>query len=420
MEDCLTYRNDTTLTDVITQGIERADLDAHLACLALTYTFSDLSRTPFAASIGRIKSIDCQHLDDPRLRPHDVAVAGVRIALDWEAGQARDNFAILCEREIRRKPVGALETLATDPRLLVGVCAGSSKTEGCRQFKKQLWNLAEDYRNATSVRPWQYVLACWAHRLLAESNDYHRVSEDLSRYLVRLKGQLSRNDRSIAMWAISQRNILIPNVAETDLADMEMLYRDLRQVIRRDERLLDSAETLEMAFVYDAMANGQSLHDNSRRPVQSVVDVIEVFDRAAISLGKERRKDKHPYVIVDEYDVQDLFYAMLLPSLPDLEREEPTGKNAGSSKRIDFVSRQGRVAIELKYIEKADQAPKIADDLKKDIESYHIHPYCHTLVCFVYDPDRQITNAPIIERDLTGSRIFDGKPMEVITRIRPH
>lgn len=411
---------DTTLVETICTGLERVDLDAHLTCLALSYTFFDLQRTPFGQHIQAIQSMDFSLYEKARMRPHDVAVAGIRLALHWPSGQARQNFEQWCALELRRQPLSHLDTVATDPRLLIGVIAGAIQVVSCHSYKKDLWAIAESFCETPNVRPWQYVLACWARRLLAEGDEYLPVSGDLSRYLTRLKSDLSSRDRAIAMWVIFHHNLFMPNVSEMEFAKLEQLAQDLRQVSHRNESLLDPTETLEMTFIYDALQGEPISVSHYQRPVQAVLNVIEAFDRAAIRLEKERRKDKQSYTIEDEYDVQDLFYTMLLPELPDLEPEDPTNKDAGSSKKIDFISRRGRIGIEIKQVGNLGEARKIADALKIDIESYHIHPACQTLISFVYDPQRCITNAPILERDLSGSRIFNGRPMEVITRIRPH
>ncbi len=50
-----------------------------------------------------------------------------------------------------------------------------------------------------------------------------------------------------------------------------------------------------------------------------------------------RRHNNRPaYQIQDEYDVQDLFQALLQVYFDDIRPEEPTPTHAGSSARADF------------------------------------------------------------------------------------
>jgi hypothetical protein len=105
MNDHIANKSDEVLLNEICERIERADLDAHLSCLALTYTFHDLLRTPFAKSIKTLQSLSIQEFENSQRRPHDVAVAGARLALGWKSNQLFRDFEKLCELEIRRQPL---------------------------------------------------------------------------------------------------------------------------------------------------------------------------------------------------------------------------------------------------------------------------------------------------------------------------
>lgn len=80
-----------------------------------------------------------------------------------------------------------------------------------------------------------------------------------------------------------------------------------------------------------------------------VRQVLGRFDKAARALGNRSRPGKLPFTIADEYDVQDLLYAILKPLVPDLTTEDPVPKCAGDAGRIDLTSRSLGLAIEVKF-----------------------------------------------------------------------
>src|SRR5262249_10805044 len=51
---------------------------------------------------------------------------------------------------------------------------------------------------------------------------------------------------------------------------------------------------------------------------------------------KNRRANRPTFFINDEYDVQDLLYALLQIEFDDIRIEEPTPSTAGKSARMDF------------------------------------------------------------------------------------
>jgi hypothetical protein len=405
------------LENRVSEGIQGGDLDAHLACLVLTYVFHELSRTPFVAEINSLREKQFEPKKG-RLRPHDAAVLGVRLSLSWSEAEYKREFPEICALELRRQPLPPLETIQTDPRLLIGIAAGAGAIEGYHEYRQELWKIADAFREREGVSPWVYVLACWAQRLLADSSDYAEVAGDLARYLIRRDAGFSVRDRAATLWVITNHDVFMPGIGQDEFERLEDLREDLERVVDAGEAAGSLTGALGSAFLYAALGSGRK-ESRRRRAVQATLDVIEVFDQVARRLAHARRKGKNPYIVEDEYDVQDLFYAMLLPALPDLEPEDPTIKHAGSSKKIDFVSRQGRIGVEIKYVRSEQTDKDIEKDLKVDIESYHIHPACKTLIIFIYDPRHRILEPRILERDLSGSRSFDGRAVELITRIRP-
>jgi hypothetical protein len=114
-----------------------------------------------------------------------------------------------------------------------------------------------------------------------------------------------------------------------------------------------------------------------------------------------RHADRPGLVIEDEYDLQDLFRAVLVAMFDDVRPEEWTPSYAGGSSRMDFLLKREEVVVETKIARNEDRPRRIRDELAVDILNYQAHPDCRILVCFVYDPERRITNPRGFEEDLT-------------------
>jgi hypothetical protein len=127
------------------------------------------------------------------------------------------------------------------------------------------------------------------------------------------------------------------------------------------------------------------------------------FHRMAQQLLK-RRENRPTLEITDEYDVQDLFHAILLLDFPDVRKEEWNPSYAGGATRSDFLLKPQETIIEIKKTRKGLGAREVGEQLIVDIEKYKGHPSCSNLVCFVYDPEHLITNPCGIENDLSGVR----------------
>jgi hypothetical protein len=152
--------------------------------------------------------------------------------------------------------------------------------------------------------------------------------------------------------------------------------------------------------------------------IDIVSRVIENFHNVAKEL-EQRRKGKPIVSIEDEYDLQDLLYMVLKPYVADLRKEEYTPIHAGKSKRIDLTSKELYTVIELKCIREEAHAKNIGDELKIDIQSYPFHPYCRTIIFYIYDPQGKIKDPRMLIRDLSGKHTIKGRDIEVKLFIKP-
>lgn len=117
---------------------------------------------------------------------------------------------------------------------------------------------------------------------------------------------------------------------------------------------------------------------------------------------RNRYQGRDTLEINDEYDVQDLFHALLKLEFDDVRAEEVTPSYAGGSSRTDFLLKNERVVVETKKTRQGLSDNEIGKELIIDIERYQTHSDCKLLICFIYDPEGKIGNPQGLINDLEG------------------
>lgn len=141
-------------------------------------------------------------------------------------------------------------------------------------------------------------------------------------------------------------------------------------------------------------------------PTETTPDVLSIIENLcykfhAVSIQlRERHENRDTLVVNDEYDVQDLFHALLRVFFDDVRDEEWTPSYAGKASRMDFLLKDHATVIEVKKTRAGLGTKEIGDQLIHDIARYKSHPDCNTLICFVYDPEARIKNPRVLESDL--------------------
>lgn len=126
------------------------------------------------------------------------------------------------------------------------------------------------------------------------------------------------------------------------------------------------------------------------------------FHKMAIKL-RDRHEGRNTLDIEDEYDVQDLLYAILNLFFDDVRKEEYVPSYAGKASRMDFLLKNEEIVIETKKTRNNLKDKEIGEQLIIDIARYRIHPNCKKLICFVYDPEGRIANPIGITNDLENN-----------------
>lgn len=121
---------------------------------------------------------------------------------------------------------------------------------------------------------------------------------------------------------------------------------------------------------------------------------------------KDRGRERQPFVIEDEYDVQTLVDAALRLVFDDVRPEDYVPEYAGGKSRVDFLLRDERIVIETKMTRTNLRDRDLGEELLIDIARYKTHPTCSALVVLIYDRDQFLANPRGLEHDL--SRKHDG------------
>lgn len=122
--------------------------------------------------------------------------------------------------------------------------------------------------------------------------------------------------------------------------------------------------------------------------IRLVEQVCMRMPNAARILFTRQRKNKNPYILEDEYDVQDLLHALLRAYLKYSVQEDPIPKVAGTkSSRADISIAELGVLIEVKFVRGPDDQKRIFDDLSRDLIVYTSWSPLKTLLFVIYNAD---------------------------------
>jgi hypothetical protein len=145
---------------------------------------------------------------------------------------------------------------------------------------------------------------------------------------------------------------------------------------------------------------GQKMETDIHSAKARLVQLADSFHRVAVRFRK-RHSNRTPFIMNDEYDVQDLFVALLDTRFDDIRREEWGPSYAGGATRVDFFLKDESVLFETKMMRDDLTDRKLGEELIIDIAHYKQRPDCKALVCFVYDPEHGLKNPQGLENDLS-------------------
>jgi len=146
--------------------------------------------------------------------------------------------------------------------------------------------------------------------------------------------------------------------------------------------------------------------------VSLIEQVCKRAPNAARILLKRQRKDKAPYVVEDEYDVQDLLHAILRAYLKYSVQEDPLPKVAGTkSSRADISIEELGILIEVKYVRGPDDQKRIFDEFSQDLVVYTSWGPLRTLLFVIFNSD-DLRDPEALEK-LSGPKQINDSEFEV-------
>lgn len=149
--------------------------------------------------------------------------------------------------------------------------------------------------------------------------------------------------------------------------------------------------------------------------IKNIEGICQRFHNISRQL-RNRHSSRATIEIEDEYDVQDLFHALLKLYFEDVRSEEWVPSYAGRATRADFLLKNEQIVIEIKKTRNGLADKEVGEQLIIDIAKYRAHPDCKVLLCFVYDPEGRIGNPAGIENDLNQ---LSTNEINVMVMIRP-
>ena len=175
----------------------------------------------------------------------------------------------------------------------------------------------------------------------------------------------------------------------------------------------DFCEHCGEEFPWTHKTEAKRLKEEAEKPIEALQRVFSKFHSIAKKL-RDRYDNRETLDVNDEYDVQDLLFALLALYFDDIRPEEWTPSYAGKSARMDFLLKKEKIVVEVKMTRRGLADKKVGDQLIVDIERYKKHPDCNTLICFIYDPEGRITNSHALSGDLQSQSRDDLKVIIVV------
>ncbi len=138
-----------------------------------------------------------------------------------------------------------------------------------------------------------------------------------------------------------------------------------------------------------------------RDPLESVRKICQRFH--AVTRQLRLRKDYRATLEVeDDYDLQDLFCALLRVEFDEVGIEEWLPPYTEGAPRSAFLLCGGRIAVVVKKTRPGLTTKELVEQVTADSGHYGSRDKCTTLFCFIYDPEGRIGSPKQLETDLTS------------------
>lgn len=410
------------LWELVNEAVASSDLEGHLAVYILQSGLRDASGT--AVSPAWSKLLDALNASSGRVpnaplrNPHDVASLGVRLALGFDGSRAGE-YPDLARRELARSPLPPAPCVHDNEKVLLGVAAGIGVA--ARTLSGDLAKLLAKPERSVTLR--QGCIDLFAATIASGRT---RLEAEMARRAFTLliapdagRGSSSPEDYLAAFWLACRLLEAEWQPTDAQLRSLDDYLADARRSVAHLVSTGQVRSAIDAAFALDASAASPATRLARQSALEGVLAIVESF-KASAGVLRNRHANRTPFKIKDEYDVQDLFHALVLPIVPDMVPEDPASKIANKSSRLDFTSKSTGLGIELKHLKSKGDADRVRNEILVDEATYQAHPYVDTVVAFVHDPDGHIAMSArkSFEADLSQNVNIGGRTVRYIVRVR--
>lgn len=166
--------------------------------------------------------------------------------------------------------------------------------------------------------------------------------------------------------------------------------------------------TVSSSTIGSVVCAPSSYHDDSLEALRRICCRFHLVVRQL----RLRRDDRQTLEVEDEYDVQDLLYALLRLEFEEIATEDWCPRYAAGAARTDYLLRNANIVIIAKKTRTGLTVRDLTEQIKIDFAHYSERADCRTVMCFVYDPEGRIGNPRRLESDLTT--VSDTQTLEVV------
>lgn len=143
-----------------------------------------------------------------------------------------------------------------------------------------------------------------------------------------------------------------------------------------------------------------NMNNKSISILHQICDNFSNVVRELIDYSRYDKKNRTTITMLDEYDAQYLFGALLHLFFDEIIPEEYSPEYAGGKSRIDFHLPKEKIIIELKFTSKSVKDKEIGEQLAIDYTRYQGKKDWDKLFCFIYDPKNLIRRGNTLKRQL--------------------
>jgi hypothetical protein len=357
------------------------------------------------------KASEVQTLRSPRLaRSADVALVGLRIALGIPVGDMGAYERALA-RELRREPMPPARRVHEDERLMLGVAAGARAVMGLHE------EMGSTFEEAVG-RSTRWAAVSYGALYLMRGGFDIQTAHAVAGLVGAAPDRLAFRDAVAVLWMgaeLLESGTWKPDDNQLDRFDTGFARARRVAVMEAPVEL----EPLDAAMALRGLAVSPARRLARRSLIEAVVGSFDSFP-AVVQLLRSRPRGREGLMLTDEYDVQWLVHALLVPLIPDIVPEDPAPQLAGHSSRLDFTSRSAKLGIEIKYVRRASDVPRRREELMVDERQYQRHAFVDTVIAFMHDPGGHMPLAArtSFEADLSGPITVGGRTVRYITMVR--